>query len=385
MIDSNRIPTNWSFHNPTHVFFGPGSSGLISAGDYKKIVVVTTEGFVKREVVGKIKEALRNNVIDIYTRVKSNPTIDDIDSACASIHSINPDCLIAIGGGSCIDTAKAVARMLEIKSTSIEDLLIGKTELSKVKYIPVIAVPTTAGTGSEVTPFATIWDRATMRKYSLASPRLFPKMAYVDPNLTVTQFEEQTVATGLDAISHALESVWNVNASPATLRISAASLNLSLQALIKVQERGNDLKARSLMMEASLLAGLAISQTRTAIGHSISYPLTLKYSLPHGISCSFALPAILEFNFLADDGRIEWLSKSVGYDSVEGLKNRLFILLLRMGVPKIMNKYIKDVDEVIELAPEMLSPSRAENNLRTTNIEDIKDILRKTFLMLNIY
>ncbi|WP_413813784.1 iron-containing alcohol dehydrogenase, partial [Rhizobium sp. Root482] len=140
--------------------------------------------------------------------------------------------------------------------------------------LPCYVVPTTSGTGAEVTPFATVWDETTNTKYSLANADMFPVAAILDPELTIDMPREVTLATGLDAISQALESVWNRSCNAITFGWAISSLRLSLSALGKVANTPDDLQARSDMAQASLLAGLCISHTRTALAHSMSYPIT---------------------------------------------------------------------------------------------------------------
>src|SRR5690606_30104611 len=147
-----------------------------------------------------------------------------------------------------------------------------------------------AGTGSEVTPFSTIWDGQGAKKYSVATPRLFPQKALLFPELTGTLPWDVTVCTGLDALSQCLESVWNRRATPLTSAIATDGIRKIFQALPELKQNLGHLPSRQLMMEASLFSGLCISQTRTAMAHAVSYPLTAHFGTPHGIACSFTLP-----------------------------------------------------------------------------------------------
>ncbi|MEM1200644.1 MAG: phosphonoacetaldehyde reductase [Pseudomonadota bacterium] len=200
---------------------------------------------------------------------------------------------VEFGGGSVIDTTKVfaaadgdfarVARFLETG--------IGAEALSAT---PIIAVPTTAGTGSEVTCWATVWNEADGKKFSLAHPDLYPEVALIDPALMLGKPKTLTVSTGLDAFSHALESLWNVNANPVSANHAVFAAREVLEVLPALVDDLQNLELRGRMARAATFAGLAFSNTKTAIAHSLSYPITLKHNVPHGIACSFSLPIVIK-------------------------------------------------------------------------------------------
>src|SRR5690606_8690282 len=251
---------------------------------------------------------------------------------------------------------------------------------------PVVAIPTTSGTGAEVTPFGTVWDFAERRKYSVTGPDLFPELALLDPELTSGLPPEVTISSGLDAVSHAMESTWNHHATPVTLGLAAKSLQLSLPALPRLHDDPDDIDARGAMMQASLLAGIAISQTRTALAHSISYPLPTHFDLPHGIACSFSLPALLEFNAHAYDGRLRDLAAATGHANTADMAAALRGLFRRVDVSGLFLRYVPDVEAMAGLSAEMLTPGRADNNLRPVSraglqaiVATVADDLRKHY------
>jgi alcohol dehydrogenase len=197
-------------------------------------------------------------------------------------------------GGSVIDAAKVLAAAGG-DFARVRDHLVAGAPLDPALILPVLAVPTTAGTGSEVTCWATVWDAAGGRKYSIAHERLYPEAAIIDPALTLAAPRGLTLATGLDALSHALESLWNVNANPVSARHAIAAAGIVLEVLPRLVERLDDLDLRSRQAEASLLAGLAFSNTKTALAHNISYDVTLRHGTAHGIACSFSLPQVMRW------------------------------------------------------------------------------------------
>lgn len=367
----------WNFFNPVQIIFGEGSVSrlpdLVGSGE---VLLVTTPGFTKRGVTAKIREAIGANRLLIFDQVEPNPGLSALENDITHLLTHRIDSIIALGGGSALDAAKALSVALAGGTAfSLRQHFEQNAPLPAQKPLPVIAVPTTAGTGSEVTPFATIWDHEKKRKHSLASPRLFPKTALLDPRLTLSVSGETTIFTGLDALSQGFESLWNRNATTVTLAYSVRAISLALETLPLLAQKLEELPLRTNMMEASLLAGLAISQTRTAMAHSISYPLTAHYGMPHGLACSFTLPALLEFNSHADDGRLVKLAKSLGNNSALELKTVLEELLKNLGVWQALPRYVTGVSDILKVADEMFTPGRADNNLRSMKTSDLQVLL----------
>lgn len=370
----------WSYRNPVSVLFEAGAvDRLAERLESRRVVLVTTRGFRRRGVVDRIAKSLGLRLVAVVDDVKPNPDVKDVDAQGERLRSLEPDLLIALGGGSGMDTAKGLARLLsQPADRSLTAHFREGETFEKVAALPVAAIPTTSGTGAEVTPFGTIWDFEKGKKYSVTGSDLFSTFAVLDPELTLGLPEELTISSGLDAISHALESAWNRSASPVTLGLSAKSLQLSLEALPRLKAAPDDIGARGRMMEASLLAGMAISQTRTALAHSISYPLTTDFDLPHGLACSFTLPALMRFNGGADDGRLERLARSVGYDSVEAFSEGIQRLFGDVGVSELLSSYIPDKEAAMALAERMFTPGRADNNLRSAARKDVHRILSES-------
>lgn len=372
----------WSYFNPVRVVSASGAClRLESLVDFQRIVLVTSPGFQRRGLVGKLGAALGERLAAVVHDVSPNPDVLDIDRQASIVRGAVPhaDAVVGLGGGSSIDTAKALARLLAQPSgfTLAAHLRAGEPLVSD-RALPLIAIPTTAGTGAEVTPFGTVWDFELAKKYSITGADLFPAVAILDPELTLDLPLDVTISSGLDAISHALESTWNRNATPVTLGLAAKSLQLTIPALRELHRDPNGAQARCAMMEGSLLAGLAISQTRTALAHSISYPLTARLDVPHGIACSFTLPAILRFNAEEDDGRLADLSRALGCKEIEGLAAVLDDLFELLEVADVFQQYVKKPESIIQYVDEMLAPGRADNNLRSASVDDVRALLVAT-------
>ena len=322
----------WTYHNPVQVAFGRGCfSQLASLIGDRSFGVVTYPDAPFPDLVARLAESAGEPMI-VIDDVMPNPDFRRLEAQADRLASASGtvDVVVAVGGGSAIDTAKvlassgggfaAVRRFLETKQ--------GADDLSA---IPIIAVPTTAGTGSEVTSWATVWDSMEGRKFSLARPSLYPETALIDPELMLGKPRDLTLAAGLDALSHALESLWNVNANPVSARHAVAAARSILTHLPPMLDDLENIDLRTEMAEAALDAGFAFSNTKTAIAHNISYSITLGWYVPHGIACSFTLPAILRSVAGIGGFREGFLMEIFGPDLEEGA-DRLEVLLRELGV-----------------------------------------------------
>lgn len=368
---------SWTHYSPVNVVFRTG--GLADLPDLissSRIVLVTTDGFRRRGLVERVAQDFGARLIAVVDDVKPNPDVTDIQRQADRLRQDLPEAVLAIGGGSTIDTAKAIARVLgQSHEASLAAMLQGDVPADLQAALPITAVPSTAGTGAEVTPFGTVWDHNSGKKHSLVGEDLYPRLAMLDPEITLGMPAEVTIGSGLDAISHALESTWNHNASPVTLGLAAQSLQLSLQALPDVKANPGDVDARAQMLQASTLAGMAISQSRTALAHSMSYPITAGLDLPHGFACSFTLPALLTFNAVEDDGRLASLARTLGMSDAAELARHIALLFEQLDVHQHIAKYVPGKESIMALSDQMFMPGRADNNLRQATEEDVRALL----------
>jgi len=319
--------------------------------------------------------------VKIVDTVGPNPELDDLQETAQRSQETYVDVIVAVGGGSVIDTAKAVGTILATTRRTGEAFFLRKHLESDGSAlngtgIPVVAVPTTAGTGSEVTPFATVWDSVNRRKYSLTGLQLFPEVALLDPLLSTSLPRDITITSGLDAISHAFEAIWNRNATPMTTLYATQALKLAMPVLERVICDPDNVCLRAEMLQASMLAGLAISNTKTALAHSMSYPITMHYGVPHGLACSFTLPAILRLNSEVDDGRLHQLAVDLGRASVDELHAYVTGLLDSLCARKMMAGRVESIKQLEQLVSEMLTPGRSDNNLKVAAYWDLAAILK---------
>ena len=351
----------WSYRNPVDVRFGQASFSEVARllGGRSFALVTYGEPFF----LGLADELARSAgepalVID---DIAPNPDIDLLRLQTGRFTGLAkmPEVIVAVGGGSVIDSAKVFAAARGDFDT-VDHFLKKRAGPETIKPLPLIAVPTTAGTGSEVTCWGTVWDNANGAKYSLAHPALYPEYAVVDPSLMIGKSKDLTIQTGLDALSHSLESLWNHNANPVSMAhaIAAARGVLSTLPALAADLRNPQLRER--MARAATLAGFAFSNTKTAIAHSLSYPITLRHSVPHGIACSFTLPLIIR----AVAGRSgiceEGLGQIFGSDA-EGAADRLEATLERLGVSTDYRQYGIGEGEWRELIVSAFEGERGQN------------------------
>lgn len=235
-------------------------------------------------------------------KVTSNPTQADVLSALEKVGNKVPTQIIAVGGGSSIDLAKAISATYEMykgKKPTIDDitaLIKQKTYKNNPKPIPITAIPTTAGTGSEVTKWATIWDVNKTAKFSIDDEKFYPKNAIIVPQLTYGTPKRLTLSTGLDAMSHAMEAFWARPSNPIVKDVATMAILRIYQNLGKALVNPMDEKARAAMSRGATLAGIAFSNTRTTASHSMSYPITMQYGVDHGFACIITLAEVAKIN-----------------------------------------------------------------------------------------
>jgi len=327
----------WRYRNPVDVRFGARAlDGLADRLGGRSYCLVTYDD---THDANGVFAALTRRVTTlagapsvVVRNIGSNPDYRSLHVACGLYRAARTpiDAIVALGGGSVIDAAKVLAAANGDFARVRYFLETGK-DAEALCQTPIIAVPTTAGTGSEVTCWATVWDTDRMVKYSLARDTLYPECAIVDPLLTVGLPRSITISTGLDALSHALESIWNVNANPVSSALAEAAAREVIDVLPRLAVNLNDVDLRTRMARASLQAGLAFSNTKTALAHSLSYPITLQHKVPHGIACSFSLPMVMRAVIGCDEACDRALGRIFGADLREGAE-RLTDFLEGLGV-----------------------------------------------------
>lgn len=334
---------NFTFYNPVSIEFNVNYLDAIKTIDAKNILLITSAYFERNKITHQIQNILGKNLKQIISDIPSNPEIELFDTL--KNHTKDIDLIIALGGGSVIDVAKALSVNSELEITD-------NTILPKdIKpFIPIYAFPTTSGTSSELTAWATIWDSKNSKKYSLHLKNLYCKKAIYDPTLTLSLPKDLTLSTALDALSHSIESIWNKNANPISTNNAINAINLITTYLPQLCKELDSIHLRTQISLASVFAGLAFSNTQTAIAHAISYPITMKKNIPHGIACSFSLPFLLD-NLPRSQAR-EILSPYM-----QAIKN----LFLHLDIKTRFEDYNINIEEIEEIFGTL--NARAKNSL----------------------
>jgi phosphonate metabolism-associated iron-containing alcohol dehydrogenase len=360
------------FYSPTRIYSdGDFLENLAAAVGDRKWCLVTSANWLEQKLPDKLAKAL-GEPVSIIGDVPSNPPENYV--AGMPIENLG-EVVVAVGGGSVMDAAKGltVVHSLGGDIQTLSDHLRQGSDLpAKLNPVPLICVPTTSGTGSEVTRWATIWGEDKI-KYSLTDPRLYPEYAILASDLCLSMPDEITLSSGLDAVSHSMEAVWNKNHTAFSDLLAGRAISILRQHLGSVVKNPKDLVARTEVQLAATLAGLAMSTTQTALCHSISYPFTALFGMPHGLACSFTLGAVSRFNLEEDAERQRVIADAFGLLSIENLPETIDEWLLDLGIGRHISKYI-DIAKVNQLDENLINRARAKNNIRDVDGKIAKEI-----------
>lgn len=367
---------DWNFNLPVALVFGSGTAEKVK--EYidriggTNGVLVCGKSFVRNGVADRFIASSGGTIKSVFSDIRPNPTTENVNECVKLMRSQNADFAVALGGGSPMDCCKAACAIAK-GSDFIEPYHDGEKEVSEKEAIPMIAFATTAGTASEVTNISVLTNVEKGLKKPMNHPAMYPKIAVVDPKLTLTVPPQVTASTGLDVLCHAIESYWSKNHQPICSACSVHAARLVFQWLEKAYRNPNDLEAREKMAEASIVAGVAFSHPRTTGSHACSFPLTNRYGLPHGEACAFTIDYFVRFNAEnADgDGRIAALARDCGFDSPAAMADEIHAMKNRMGMKTILSEIGCTSDEDIrQLTKESMSMLMTLNPVTLTE-EDI--------------
>ncbi|MFC2662079.1 MAG: iron-containing alcohol dehydrogenase family protein [Eubacterium sp.] len=369
----------WNYIQPVNIKFGNGALSelpqVIAGTGGKRGILITSASQITNGTAQRIQELAGGKIKAFYSGVRPNPDIQECQKAVTLIQADDVDFVIAAGGGSTLDTAKAAAVFSQGDQSA--EFYYHNPERIPKKKIPLIAVPATAGTGSEVTSVSVLSDRAEETKKSIGKPQFYPDYALVDPELTWTVPEHVTLSTGMDVFCHALEGFWSIHHQPVCDLYAVRALKLVLEYLPRLQADLHDHEAREKLSEASLLAGLAFALPKTTAPHACSFPLTMRLGIPHGEACALTIPEFLLLNASADKaGRIQGLIHELGMNSPEELAEHIREFQRKSGLCSGLRSYRLSDSDIHNLAAESMLPN-IYNNPVPVGAEDVEKILRK--------
>lgn len=318
----------------------------------------------------------------LFDGVEPEPALERADEGARAALKGKCDLVVGIGGGSAMDVAKAVAAVAGNKGKALDYLGLNKVP---GPGLPTIMVPTTAGTGSEVTFTAVFIRKNLKKKEGMNSPHLYPDVALLDPELTLSLPAQATASTGIDALCHAIESYTSINASPMSEAISLEAVGLIAENLRTCVHNGSDLEARELMLLGSLYAGLGLANAGVTAVHSLSYPLGGAWGIPHGMANTLMLPAVMAYNLPGAIDKFAVLAEVMGQE-VEGISSRdaatlaldaVELLIEDCGLAMTLEEFgiaEKDLPALADVALTVARP--LANNPRKITREDAIDIYR---------
>lgn len=379
----------------SYKFFMPaislmGSDCLKDAGDqvgelgFKKALIVTDKVLGQIGIVKKVTDVLDNKNIEyaIYDETKPNPTVKNVNDGLALLKEKECDFVISLGGGSAHDCAKGIA-LLATNGGEIKDY--EGVDKSKKPQLPMVGINTTAGTGSEMTLFAIITDEERHIKMALVDKHLTPIIAVNDPMLMLAMPKSLTAATGMDALTHAVEAYVSTAATPITDACAEKAIELISNYLVNAVENGEDVEARDMMAYAEYLAGMAFNNASLGYVHAMAHQLGGFYNLPHGVCNAILLPHVQEYNKATSASRLAKIAKIMG-GNIEGLTDEqgadLCIDMIKslsqtIGIPEGLGVLGVKESDFETLATNALNDACSLTNPRKGNLEDVIAIFKK--------
>lgn len=355
----------------------------IKGRGFKKCFVCSDPDLLKFGVTKKVTDVLDGAGIpyDIYSEIKPNPTVENVKSGVAAFKASGADCIVAVGGGSSMDTAKAIGIIIE--NPEFEDVVsLEGVAPTKNKCVPIIAVPTTAGTAAEVTINYVITDTENNRKMVCVDPKDIPVIAVVDPDMMSTMPKGLTAATGMDALTHAIEGYITKGAWELSDMFHLKAIEIIASGLRGAVE--NTPEGREKMALGQYVAGMGFSNVGLGLVHSMAHPLGAVYDTPHGVANAIILPTVMEYNAPATGEKYRDIAKAMGVDGVDDMSlaeaRKAAVDAVRqlgadVGIPADLKEIVKDED-VDFLAQSAYDDACRPGNPRDTSVEEIKALYR---------
>lgn len=373
-------------------YFGPGSRAVladeIKKRGFKKVFIVTDNDLVKYGVAGQVTAVLEAAGIpfQIFSDVKQNPTVTQVKAGGAAFAASGADVLVAIGGGSPIDTAKAIGIIANNPEFADVVSLEGVAD-TKNKSIPIIALPTTAGTAAEVTINYVITDEENVKKMVCVDPNDIPVLAIVDAELMVSMPKGLTAATGMDALTHAIEGYITLGAWTMSDMFELKAIELIAKFLPAVVENPKDVEARDGMAMAQYIAGMGFSNVGLGLVHGMAHPLGAYFDVPHGVANALLLPIVMQYNMASCIDKYADIAKALGVN-IDGLSKEsaaqaavdaVKALAVKVGIPEKLRELNVTDDSLEKLALSAFNDVCTPGNPRTVTYEDALELYKLAY------
>lgn len=374
-------------------YFGKGAISVIPEEvknrQFKKAFVVTDKDLIKFNVAQKVTKILETAGIpyEIYDNVKPNPTTENVLTGVKAYAASGADFLLAIGGGSSMDTAKAIGIITNNPEFSDVVSLEG-VAATKNKSVPIIAVPTTAGTAAEVTINYVITDEKAVKKMVCVDPKDIPVIAVIDPEMMASMPKGLTAATGMDALTHAIEGYITKGAWVLTDTFELKAIELIAKNLEKAVFEPTNMEARENMGVAQYMAGMGFSNVGLGIVHSMAHSLGAVYDTPHGVANALLLPYVMEYNAPATGEKYREVARQMGVENVDSMSTDEFrkaavdavvALSKKIGIPQKLSEIGAKEGDLEKLSKIAFNDVCTPGNPRDTSVEEILEIYKKAF------
>ncbi|WP_132747269.1 iron-containing alcohol dehydrogenase [Scopulibacillus darangshiensis] len=381
----------YHFQTANHIISGQNSIQSLAENlhligkDIQKALIITSPSLIRLGFVDEVKSQLSNKGIDsrTITGILPEPTVANIEEVYKDPANENYDVFIGLGGGSVLDATKILS-ILKTNDKSVHELL--EPDVIERPGIPTILIPSTSGTGSEVTPNAIVTIPDEELKIGIVSKYFLPDLVFIDPVLTLELPAAITAATGMDAFTHSLESFISNKANPISDTYALDSIRLISSSIVEAYHNGASIAARGKMIIGSMYGGMALTSAGTAAVHALAYPLGGKFNITHGVANSMLLPHVMAFNMDAITGRLSRVAEAMGIseagDSENAAAERVVSQINKwtkeLDIPQNLKKYGVEEIDLQDLAEAAAKVTRLlNNNPKTLSVEDIKNIYRK--------
>lgn len=324
---------NFSFHMPVNILFDKGITRNLEQYIKGDNVMLVCDPFLYQcGQAEKLCKYLPGKNVAVFSDIEPNPSCECVDEAARKARAVNANCVIGLGGGSSMDVSKIVS-CLVTNEGSIYDYYAGGSRTLSPRRAQLICIPTTAGTGSEVTNVGVFTNRKTGVKMPMVNNQFWADIAMLDPELTYTLPGPVTASTGMDAFCHAIEAFWNKESIPVCDMLAMGAMKLILDNILAAYANSSDEDARGAMLLASLTAGIAFSQTRTTGIHALSFPLTVDFGANHGTACSITLPAFIRLCYGQSKEKMDGLLEYLNYKTIGDFAKAVEDLMKSMKMP----------------------------------------------------